>query len=84
MLTDDLLTYIFNDQPHLLAQQMATWLASSRRFTDFVDTFRDKIRKKIRATSDEGNLLDLQLELEAAYLLLALPALTGNLSFRTQ
>ncbi len=70
MLTDDLLIYIFNDQPHLLAQQMAVWLASSRRFTDFVDTFRDKIRKKIRATPDEGNLLDLQLELEAAYLLL--------------
>jgi hypothetical protein len=49
---------------------MAEWLASSRRFTAFVDSFRDKIRKKIRATKDPESLLDLQLELETAYLLL--------------
>jgi len=70
MLTDELLTYLFDGQPHILAQPMEAWLASSRRFTAFVDTFRDKIRKKIRVTQDPETLLDLRLELETAYLLL--------------
>ena len=70
MLTEDLLSYIFDGQPHLLAQSMVTWLSSSRRFTAFVTTFRDKIRKKRRATRDEESLLDLRLEWETAFLLL--------------
>ncbi len=70
MLTDELLIYVFDGQSHLLAQPMATWLASSRRFTAFVTTFQDKIRKKLRATQDQESLLDLRLELETAYLLL--------------
>jgi hypothetical protein len=49
---------------------MATWLASSRRFLAFVTAFRDKIRKKVRLAREHGSLLDLQLELETAYLLL--------------
>ncbi|MCB0064753.1 MAG: hypothetical protein KDE19_21665 [Caldilineaceae bacterium] len=67
---DGLLEYLFDGQPHLLAESMATWLASSRRFVDFVDTFRDKIRKKLRTTVEAETQLDLQLELETAYLLL--------------
>lgn len=70
MLTDELLRYIFDGQPHFLVQPMTLWLASSRRFTAFVTTFRDKIRKKLRATKDQETLLDLRLELETAYLLL--------------
>ena len=70
MLIDELLTYLFNGQSHLLTTPMATWLASSRRFTAFVTTFRTKIRKKLRATQEIESLLDLQLELETAYLLL--------------
>jgi hypothetical protein len=70
MLTDELLTYLFDGQSHLLAQPMAAWLASSRRYTAFVTTVRDKIRKKLRATQDPESLLDLRLELETAYLLL--------------
>lgn len=70
MLIDELLAYVFDAQTHLLAEPMATWLTSSRRFTAFVTTFRDKIRKKLRATQDQESLLDLQLELETAYLLL--------------
>jgi hypothetical protein len=49
---------------------MTTWLASSRRFAAFATTFQDKIRKKLRTTPDQEGLLDLQLELETAYLLL--------------
>lgn len=76
MQTDDLLNYLFGGQSNLLVQPMATWLASSRRFAAFATTFRDKIRKKLRATEDEKSLLDLQLELETAYLLLQERALS--------
>jgi len=70
MLIDELLTYLFDGKSHLLATPMATWLASSRRFTVFVNTFHTKIRKKLRATQEMERLLDLRLELETAYLLL--------------
>jgi hypothetical protein len=70
MLIDELLTYLFDGQPHLLSTPMATWLASSRRFTAFVNTFHNKIRKKLRSTQEMERLLDLRLELETAYLLL--------------
>ena len=70
MVTDELLTYLFDGQPHLLSPHLATWSVSSRRFTDFATTFRTKIRKKLRATQDKESLTDLRLELETAYLLL--------------
>jgi hypothetical protein len=70
MLTDELITYLFDGQSHVLGAPMQTWLGSSRRFTAFVTTFRDKIRKKLRVTQDPETLYDLRLELETAYLLL--------------
>jgi hypothetical protein len=70
MLVDELQAYLFDGQPHSLAPSMVKWLSSSRRFTAFVETFRDKIRKKLRTTRDPEMLLDLRLELETAYLLL--------------
>ncbi len=70
MLTDELLVYVFDGHSHPLARPMATWLASSRRFTAFATTFRDKIRKKLRTTRDQEGLRDLRVELETAYLLL--------------
>ena len=76
MLIDELLAYLFDGQPHLLATSMATWLASSRRFTAFVNTYHNKIRKKLRATQEMERLLDLRLELETAYLLLQERALS--------
>ena len=82
MLIDELLTYLFDGQPHLLAPPMGTWLDSSRRFTAFVTTFRDKIRKKLRTTQDHETLYDLRLELETAYLLLQ--ERTLNLSYEPE
>lgn len=70
MQTSDLLTYLFDGKSNLLVQPMAGWLTSSRRFAAFATSFRDKIRKKLRTTQDQKSLLDLQLELETAYLLL--------------
>jgi hypothetical protein len=82
MLMDELLTYIFDGQTHLLAAPMATWLASSRRFTAFVDAHHTKIRKKLRVAQDPESLRDLQLELETAYLLLRERSL--NLAYEPQ
>jgi len=76
MLIDELLSYLFDGQPHMLATPMASWLADSRRFVTFVNTFSTKIRKKLRATQGPESLLDLQLELETAYLLLREPTLS--------
>src|SRR6266498_3616587 len=76
MLTDEVLDYIFDGQPHILAPSLTGWLASSRRFTSFVNTFRDKIRKKLRVTQEEESLLDLRLEFQTAYLLLREPRLS--------
>jgi hypothetical protein len=68
--TDETFNYIFDGKSSLLASSMEDWLNSSRRFAAFVDSFRDKIRKKIRVTQDPESLLDLRLEFETAYLLL--------------
>ncbi|HLO28608.1 MAG TPA: hypothetical protein VK249_05715 [Anaerolineales bacterium] len=76
MLIDELLTSLFDGQPHLLAAPMAMWLTSSRRFTAFVTTYHTKIRKKLRTTQEPERLGDLQLELETAYLLLRERALS--------
>lgn len=67
---DELLTYLFDGRSQPLSAPMETWLTSSRRFVAFVNTFRDKIRKKLRTTQDQDTLLDLKLELETAYVLL--------------
>src|SRR5229473_1096108 len=72
---DELLTYLFDGKSNPLAEPMAGWLASSRRFAAFATTFRDKIRKKVRTTQDQQSVLALQLELETAYLLLGERAL---------
>ena len=46
-------------------------MEASPRFTLFVETYRDKIRKKIRGARDPESALDLRGELEVAYCLLA-------------
>ena len=70
MTLDELQTYIFGGQNHQLAAQFASWAGDSTRFQAFAETYRDKIRKKIRGIRDEPGLRDLQFELEVAYLLL--------------
>jgi hypothetical protein len=70
MLTDELLTYLFDEKPHSLAAPMSAWLTSSRRYAAFINTHHTKIRKKLRTAQEPESLRDLQLELETAYLLL--------------
>ena len=66
----NLIAYVFDGQPHLLSEVLRQWMEVSPRFTVFVETYRDKIRKKIRVTHEPESLLDIRGELEVAYCLL--------------
>jgi hypothetical protein len=69
----DLIAYVFEglrSSPAPLSSSLAGWMDASARFTGFVETYRDKIRKKIRVSREPESLLDLRSELEAAYCLL--------------
>lgn len=76
MSSDELLLYLFDDRPHHLRASVSMWLEDSRRFVEFVQVFRDKIRKKLRVSSTLEASLGLRLELETAYLLLQERALS--------
>ncbi len=67
----DLIAYLFDGQTHLLSGELYQWMEESARFTSFVETYRDKIRKKIRVISEAESALDLRGELEVAYRLLS-------------
>jgi hypothetical protein len=67
---DDLIAYVFEGQPHLLSVALKGWMEASPRFTAFVETYRDKIRKKFRVTREPESILDLRGELQVAYCLL--------------
>jgi hypothetical protein len=69
-LADELINYIFSTVSHPLATTFAEWLATSSRFRAFADTYRDKIRKKVRGIQEPGGYQDLYAELCAAFLLL--------------
>lgn len=66
----DLTAYVFEGQTHLISGVLMQWMEASPRFTAFVETYRDKIRKKVRVTRDPESILDLRSELEVAYCLL--------------
>jgi hypothetical protein len=66
----DLIAYVFEGKPHLLLTVLMQWMEESPRFTAFAETYRDKIRKKIRVTREPESVLDLHAELEVAYSLL--------------
>lgn len=67
----DLVAYVFEGQPHLLSRELSLWMEDSARFTTFVETYRDKIRKKVRLAREPETALDLRGELEVAYCLLS-------------
>jgi hypothetical protein len=66
----DLIAYVFEGHPHLLSDALLQWMDASSRFTAFVETYRNKIRKKTRVTRGPESVLDLGSELEVAYYLL--------------
>ena len=70
MTFEELIAYIFAGQTHSFSAQFAHWANDSARFRAFAETYRSKIRKKVRGIKDGPGLRDLQIELEVAYLLL--------------
>jgi hypothetical protein len=66
----DLIAYVFEGQPHPVSGTLLQWMESSSRYTTFVETYRDKIRKKIRVTREPESILDLRAEWEIPYGLL--------------
>ncbi len=69
MPTSDLLPYIFTNTRLPLAVQFAHWIQESPRFRAFAETYRDKIRKKVRGITEAEGYRDLQAELATAYFL---------------
>jgi hypothetical protein len=67
MTIQELLTYIFEGQTSLVSVQFEEWVKSSRRFRAFAETYRDKIRKKLRTVENDDALKSLYTELEVAY-----------------
>src|SRR6266542_2859523 len=74
--TKELLDELFEDKQYPLITTFTRWLTSSKRFRVFAETYRTKIRAKMRATRDPESLRDLAFELEAAYWLLQEPRLS--------
>lgn len=66
-------TTLFDDSPHTLAQPFEDWLTNSKSFALFVQTYQQKIRKKIRMSRDDEERYDLYCELRTAYLLVQEP-----------
>ena len=73
---EDLIVYVFEGEHSIEAAQrdaagqlsgeLLQWMDASGRFTAFVETYRDKIRKKIRVTREPESMLDVRGELEVA------------------
>jgi hypothetical protein len=68
-----ILAEIFGSPTRPLAHEMAGWMSASKRFRVFTETYRDKIRKKVRSAQDKEGLRDLRCELMMAYFLLQEP-----------
>ncbi|HEX8221930.1 MAG TPA: hypothetical protein VF914_22260 [Chloroflexia bacterium] len=69
MPASDVLPYIFPNTRLPLAAQFAHWVRESPRFGVFAETYRDKIRKKVRGITEAEGYRDLQAELATAYFL---------------
>ncbi len=69
MPANDLLPYIFPNARLPLAVQFAHWVQETPRFRAFAETYRDKLRKKVRTITEAEGYGDLQAEFAAAYFL---------------
>jgi hypothetical protein len=66
----DLTAYLFDNHHSALSVELMHWMDASPRFTAFVETYRDKIRKKVRTAHEREYTLDVRAELEVACCLL--------------
>jgi hypothetical protein len=63
---DELIAYLFGADHSALAAEVGPWLASSPRFRAFAETYRDKIRKKVRGLREDEARRDFAFELAIA------------------
>ena len=73
MTIEELARYIFGDTRSSLAVRCTGWMTESRRFRGFVETYRDKLRKKVRTSRSDAALLDLEAEVATAFRLVQEP-----------
>jgi hypothetical protein len=66
----ELIAFLFEGRPSLITVPLTRWVATSPRYTVFVEKYKDKIRKKIRVTREREALEDLLYELQIPYLFL--------------
>ena len=66
-----LVSDLFDEAADPMAIEVLTWTEASAPFRAFVESHRDKIRKKLRGASDADARLDVRTELRVAALLLA-------------
>ncbi len=66
---DELIAYLIGADSSLAAE-VGPWLVASSRFRAFAETYRDKIRKKVRGLRDDNGRRDLGFELGIALRLL--------------
>lgn len=69
MPASDLLSYTFSNTRLPLAVEFGRWVEGSPRFRTFAETYRDKIRKKVRGITEAEGYRDLQAVLATAYFL---------------
>ena len=60
---DELIAYLFGADHSSLAAEVGPWLVASPRFRAFAETYRDKIRKKVRGLRDDEGRRDFAFEL---------------------
>jgi hypothetical protein len=68
--SSELFEQIFSTAAPLLTPQVAAWQAAAPRLRSFIETYRDKIRKKVRGAQIDGGLDDVLAELAVAAFLL--------------
>ncbi len=68
-----ILSTIFDDLSNPLVAPFAQWMATSKAFVTFVQSYERKIRKKVRTCQDLAETHDLYCELRSAYGLLQEP-----------
>jgi hypothetical protein len=66
----ELIAFLFETKGSHTAARMSEWIAESGRYAAFVAKNKDKIRKKLRVTSDKDAAADLLHELQVPYWLL--------------
>lgn len=66
----ELIDFLLDAQPNTIRSPLTEWIAAAPRYAEFVEKYKDKIRKKLRITREPGAAADLFYELQIPYWLL--------------